>query len=266
MTTAHPHARGDDFSARTLSTGTVGSPPRAWGRRSSPNSWKMPSPGSPPRAWGRRSIEQVSIKGRGGSPPRAWGRLESPVRPVPRSAAHPHARGDDPVSAGRLNDDVRLTPTRVGTTQTTPLSASSTLGSPPRAWGRRARAGYNPKTSPAHPHARGDDADGLVGLVCGGRLTPTRVGTTTSPEPGTVITHGSPPRAWGRRLDVRQRSLERRLTPTRVGTTTPVMTSQYGVSGSPPRAWGRRSWSVRCAVVAAAHPHARGDDAMRMRV
>src|SRR5690606_18547824 len=132
-------------------------------------------------------------------------------------AVHQHARGDDERPALDVIDDIRYTPTRVGTT---------------RPYGRAGRA------NTVHPHARGDDSTVRAGWAsqygtpprawgrrCSGpalhdrtRYTPTRVGTThimlREMQKPTVHPHargddvsravfrlwqlGTPPRAWGR--------------------------------------------------------------------
>ena len=212
-----------------------------------------------------------------GSPPRAWGGLNP--RRVPRlDLAHPHVRGEDHARKAR---------------------ASHADGSPPRAWGGHAtflRGMYDMRLTPtcvgrtsgsapfgrgsaAHPHVRGEDV------------------YLAAPE---SMTNGSPPRAWGGRLVIKDDATGARLTPTCVGRTgsgrrrrpsTPahphVRGEDWGVtlfsgqmSGSPPRAWGGlqddiaelrgerltptcvgRTTSIRgWAGAGAAHPHVRGED------
>src|SRR5580692_12200624 len=111
-----------------------------------------------------------------------------------------------------------------------------------------------------HPHARGDD-----GTVRGASRT----------------THGSPPRAWGRRRRSGPPEPALRFTPTRVGTTQDSTTGIWTINGSPPRAWGRRLASAAAINPdfgspprawgrpagpdprrhgLPVHPHARGDD------
>ncbi len=178
----------------------------------------------------------------------------------------------------------------------------STYGSPPRAWGRAAtrstgrrsrrftptRVGTSRKCvsphrcPPVHPHARGDEGSG-------GGLS--------------VQSYGSPPRAWGRVIEVVDVRREPRFTPTRVGTSPPrpqpvalfpvhphargdeqlTLESAPRVLGSPPRAWGRedlpgvhrprrRFTPTRVGTrpphspsspQPPVHPHARGDEFFR---
>src|SRR5262245_57786418 len=152
-----------------------------------------------------------------GSPPRVWGRR------LPFEESRPH---------------IRFTPTRVGTTAP--------------------RASFAPLV-PVHPHACGDDSLSVSPIVFGrgspprvwgrhrrldflsrpGRFTPTRVGTTYTPNASPIIApvhphacgddfpgrnwslsaSGSPPRVWGRRRRRQDKSGDGRFTPTRVGTT-----------------------------------------------
>jgi len=233
--------------------------------------------GSPPRAWGRPVVgDGLRLAAR--FTPTRVGTTTAHLTSGLTSPVHPHARGDDTSSAGIW---------------------AKASGSPPRAWGRRARSpsSYGPlrftptrvgTTSPGrrarspcavHPHARGDDDRVIRELA--------RLG-------------GSPPRAWGRLRKAKGLTQRERFTPTRVGTTRPRSSSSplspvhphargddvslWGLpieeAGSPPRAWGRRPAHSRAAAVhrftptrvgttsppgtappsATVHPHARGDD------
>ncbi len=199
----------------------------------------------------------MSTRGSPGSPPRAWGRLlgRHRVRAVPRFTpacvgtivgsalpgatitVHPRVRGDD--------------------TQR-PKDIHSSVGSPPRAWGRYpdpvgwgAADRFTPacvgtmacpvagqSANPVHPRVRGDDPP-LTALF--------------------VVHVGSPPRAWGRFRLFTQSGDTVRFTPACVGTMTwyapPFSTATVHprvrgddllkaagdavLTGSPPRAWGR---------------------------
>ena len=135
--------------------------------------------GSPPRAWGRQhAIGEQFLRDR--FTPTCVGKTNPKCPRHRQFAVHPHVRGEDfPQVAG----------------------SRQTVGSPPRAWGRRfkdwrnfVRFRFTPtcvgKTSiplsPAliasvHPHVRGEDASSAVGLT---------------------LVDGSPPRAWGRRCKI----------------------------------------------------------------
>ena len=232
----HPHARGDDSTARSAAKGGAGSPPRAWGRRAllalqhrherfTPTRVGTTPRSAPPApAWavhpharGDDVIRPISKRAASGSPPRAWGRrchqcqgrLRYRFTPTRVGttfgrrpwgtcwAVHPHARGDDS-GITAIDDTFR--------------------GSPPRAWGRRLRPGgtqrdrrftptrvgttclmaYYGSRGSVHPHARGDDVTESVA-------------STTA--------RGSPPRAWGRLVQAFPFIPSLRFTPTRVGTT-----------------------------------------------
>ncbi len=94
---------------------------------------------------------------------------------------------------------------------------------------------------------------------------------------------GSPPRAWGRALQLEIHLGSHRFTPTCVGTRQVASIVYAAMRGSPPRAWGRglglrlgrcaRRFTPTCVgtrnpltvllVIMSVHPHVRGDEAMR---
>ncbi len=233
--------------------------------------------GSPPRAWGglratRASSYQERIT------PACVGRTTRSARTRRSSADHPHVRGEDQVAE--------------------PL-AGLVAGSPPRAWGGRAHQlppRFSFRITPTcvgrtaldvplgavrgdHPHVRGED-----------RGNPAM----------TDANDGSPPRAWGGRIQPKPAHLAGGITPTCVGRTPagPLRASRGGdhphvrgedrappaadarFSGSPPRAWGgprerrhpprRRRITPTCVGRTCAgprsdsrpadHPHVRGED------
>src|SRR5438046_1680554 len=92
-------------------------------------------PGSPPRAWGRREQFQAGKVMARFTPTRV-GTTALALGPRRHRTVHPHARGDDAIARA---------------------AARRRLGSPPRAWGRRAR---------------------WLLTELRRRFTPTRVGTT----------------------------------------------------------------------------------------
>ena len=131
-----------------------------------------------------------------GSPPRAWGQCGS---------------------GGWNGSARRFTPTGVGTMRAGGPRDAPPAGSPPRAWGqcagaerRRCRRRFTPTgvgtiarrappapAPPVHPHGRGDNIAGAVGVP---------------------LVVGSPPRAWGQLLGVCRLVVVQRFTPTGVGT------------------------------------------------
>ena|ERR1035437_7648436 len=139
---------------------------------------------------------------------------------------------------------------------------------------------FSPLHHPSvHPHARGDNLGGSA---------------------PTIISAGSPPRAWGQLHQRGASGRQERFTPTRVGTTclayfsnavesvhphargdnAPLRSKYVAYFGSPPRAWGQpvrlqqrrpsaRFTPTRVGTTASAtlpqtlvpvHPHARGDN------
>ncbi len=276
-TTVHPHVRGEDCFTQRCEVFSVGSPPRAWGRlllfavfssffAVHPHvrgEDKSPAPplvyddGSPPRAWGRLYCQDAPHD-RARFTPTCVGKTLVTASVTFFSAVHPHVRGED------AHGDVRC---------------DSIIGSPPRAWGRRATL----QAENVHP-----------------RFTPTCVGKTFSTCITILLYSGSPPRAWGRPRANSNRGVWRRFTPTCVGKT-PVSLSPTRLTtvhphvrgedrmvrgasvsyrGSPPRAWGRlcspchHASSVRFTPTCVGktgrrderigyhpvHPHVRGED------
>ena len=196
--------------------------------------------GSPPRAWGRRLLGDRAVTTLRFTPT-CVGTARGCRRANRSAPVHPHVRGD-----GQGNE--RLVGGRAG--------------SPPRAWGRRARRvrrqlrrRFTPTCvgtasrcrgrtgrSSVHPHVRGDGCSG-------GSMSARR--------------RGSPPRAWGRRAAADVVVGVRRFTPTCVGTARRDCERLSALSvhphvrgdgrssrrwsssptGSPPRAWGRPRWA-----------------------
>ncbi len=192
--------------------------------------------GSPPRAWGRSELAEIGVAVRRFTPA-CVGTIARSTWTWSRCPVHPRVRGDD-----RVREKL----------------SASTVGSPPRAWGRfpLGRGGqFQPRFTPAcvgtmacmraavtygsvHPRVRGDDREGNI--PCRSEV-------------------GSPPRAWGRFSFNLGLSRGIRFTPACVGTMarprlrerhTPVHPRVRGddasihdtrcaITGSPPRAWGR---------------------------
>ncbi len=170
----HPHVRGDGESPRINPSRRLGSPP-VRGDGDSEGMYAHKPFGSPPRAWGRRWVPNHQDRVPRFTPTcvgtAAVGTYWRAV-----NAVHPHVRGD-----GGLIWTV----------------SSRSIGSPPRAWGRRTSVKRAVPTYRFTPHVRGDG--GILLFVAG-------------------VYDGSPPRAWGRRgLSVLLFRLSR-FTPTCVGT------------------------------------------------
>ena len=194
----------------------LGSPPRVWGRLQDSDKFLACSrftptrvgktiknereaaafSGSPPRMWGRRCEQGADIFSPRFTPTRV-GKTEAFSILARAMAVHPHACGEDA-------DLIRCAP--------------DCLGSPPRVWGRR----YSWR------------------WVCPARrFTPTRVGKTQSivcyrrdmkvhphacgEDPYSAAVRraisGSPPRVWGRQINMACFLFFYRFTPTHVGKT-----------------------------------------------
>ena len=210
----HPHVRGEDVIFSLKGVLADGAPPRAWGGR-------VPGPAH---------LRRVR------STPTCVGRTTPRPHAGPRSAEHPHVRGEDPPQ---------------------PPSWPTTCGAPPRAWGGRTpsvsvcsasrstptcvgRTRYTAGTcrrAAEHPHVRGEDSPLTARCAC---------------------SRGAPPRAWGGRQPRPPHPRRRRSTPTCVGRTRGVCgwdgpppehphvrgEDRFGrpdtnlTTGAPPRAWG----------------------------
>ncbi len=336
--TVHPHVRGDDRALEPPGSRVAGSPPRAWGRLHALERG-TPAVTVHPHVRGDDGVDEVLARVLRGSPPRAWGRRGRCARAPGRDRFTPtcvgttragwtgcsSSHGSPPRAWGRHTHDLfsqaktRFTPTCVGTTTSTnPVTAfmavhphvrgddhapaattGHLLGSPPRAWGRRGiitegrlKTRFTPTCVgttppgrrapgplPVHPHVRGDDLPFA---------------------PYDAVQNGSPPRAWGRRVQPAPEQLVPRFTPTCVGTTARPSSRRSGrpvhphvrgddnrvpmpsglCVGSPPRAWGRRGVGRAASANArftptcvgttlcerrrrrppSVHPHVRGDD------
>ena len=171
--------------------------PHVRGEDSAEKAIGAPPGGSPIRAWGG-PCSPTRRRRRARLTPTCVGRTTSAGRPTRWRSAHPHVRGED---AGEQIEHVAI------------------VGSPPRAWGGQNaldQGGHEARLTPtcvgrtppgwascrrraAHPHVRGEDHS----------ATPPRNGVS-----------GSPPRAWGGRVEQGDELIAYRLTPTCVGRTT----------------------------------------------
>ena len=192
-----------------------------------------------------------------GSPPHAWGQPDTCSRRRRCNRFTPTCVGT--TSIMRLaRTAIAVHPHMRGDNATQVCCAVAQTGSPPHAWGQLPLpspqaevlrftptcVGTTPTkvffliTPPVHPHMRGDNARSLQ----------------ASPAP-----FGSPPHAWGQRLQFPSAWLPMRFTPTCVGTTAkpgsipqrpavhPHMRGdnvsrgqwRFADAGSPPHAWGQ---------------------------
>ena len=254
--------RGEDVTVRPGTKSTAGSPPRAWGGH-----WQGP---------------HAAPAGR--LTPTCVGRTQPPRTRQGTPPAHPHVRGEDS-SWGSARGRSSGSPPRAWGGLQRRLGVELRKRLTPTCVGRTWRGPRGCPRSPAHPHVRGED--------------------TSSAGTGRPRI-GSPPRAWGGRQVRRHRHERRRLTPTCVGRTNSDRTSATGTAahphvrgedefgpdkrnwdgGSPPRAWGGRSgpwtpvdaWRLTPTCVGrtppsyapgpgrTAHPHVRGEDALRLPI
>jgi len=245
----------DTVDHRPLQTG---SPPRVWGKRTIRDSNSSAILGSPPRVWGKRSDcpaccqapavhphacgENTGTQDTDGLFPRFTptrvGKTPGVWFTNAPETVHPHACGENPMPLRPGSPGLRFTPTRVGKTFVAfccfyhfPVhphacgenlsiicASASAHGSPPRVWGKL------------------KDVPIRSGVY---RFTPTRVGKTrlassiqaaTSVHPHACgenewrqivgnVKFGSPPRVWGKLLDIYNEVYQARFTPTRVGKT-----------------------------------------------
>ena len=138
----------------------------------------------------------------------------------------------------------------------------------------------NCRTSPVHPHTRGEyDTTNRVTLRDGGS-PPHAWGIRDKSRGRRCLIAGSPPHAWGIRCAYPHRGGPNRFTPTRVGNTIgnyarlvellrftptrvgntcPPMSSWLPGNGSPPHAWGIPICRRRSSISPSVHPHTRGE-------
>ena len=282
----HPHGRGDDSRSDSISTTGRETPPRAWGRPTTPElplgvAGNTPtgvgtttgfSHGSgrrrkhphgrgddggiqpreaeavetPPRAWGRRSTVRWCCPSSGNTPT-GVGTTQANTGLAVHRQKHPHGRGDD-TSLVTVWTRWPETPPRAWGRPDGLTAIAQITGNTPTGVGTTASAALPPSWPQKHPHGRGDDAH---------RPYPTGAQAET------------PPRAWGRPKDRRAELNARGNTPTGVGTTLENL-SLYWQQGkhphgrgddgetarwstvsaeTPPRAWGRRAHRRRRALL-----------------
>ena len=312
----HPHARGERHITSLNQTWSTGSSPRPWGTPAAGRAAArlvrfIPTPvGNAflrrcrstrgpvhPHARGERSPASASIVVSTGSSPRPWGTpsgvqrhpptprfIPTPVgnaparpRPAPRSAVHPHARGERTQAAGHIIESNGSSPRPWGTLfrvaaqvlprRFIPTPVGNAASRRPRrhcwsvhphARGERMVAHQAPSRSAgSSPRPWGTHEAGAQRLAVD-RFIPTPVGNarpraSRRPIPsvhphargertfqlqGLNNVNGSSPRPWGTLLAPCQPHVSDRFIPTPVG-------------NAPPRCGSRTSSAV--------HPHARGE-------
>ena len=257
----HPHKRGEHGLDVRPRRPVHGSPPQAWGTRSSRPTGRRAGRFTPTSVGNTLRRPAVAAAIRRFTPTSVGNTTTSASCPTAR-AVHPHKRGEHvppaggrgvlvgspPQAWGTRAGEVergragRFTPTSVGNTMPHSVIAAIRSGSPPQAWGTP--KGPRLKSlgrfgSP--PQAWGTPAV-LDFLHVPTRFTPTSVGNTTrcrsrrcrtAVHPHKRGEHrtrrrgegrqlGSPPQAWGTRHPGFDRSGRHRFTPTSVGNTCPA--------------------------------------------
>ena len=239
-TRKHPHGRGEDMVWSFTSLRSMETPPRAWGRPIGDNGQHLGLGNTPTgvgKTWFKGTCGGADRKhphGRGEdiikadertklkeTPPRAWGRPIYSSRPVERSRntptgvgktlaflaglflsrKHPHGRGEDAPSI---------------------TAAVSMRETPPRAWGRPRSAAHRARTRRNTPTGVGKT---LTGSSAGGpsRKHPHGRGEDPTAKKPINMAKETPPRAWGRPLQLGGAVLRRGNTPTGVGCIFPRM-------------------------------------------
>ena len=92
-------------------------------------------------------------------------------------------------------------------------------GSPPLAWGIHRHGEITSVVSWDHPHSHGEYNMFDENSIADARITPTRMGNTTSSPYKRRLFLGSPPLAWGIPTLTPSRRSFSRITPTRMGNT-----------------------------------------------
>jgi len=165
-------------------------------------------------------------------------------------------------------------------------AAFSTIGSPPRAWGRFGSPRLRYELFSVHPHVRGEDAPANVGRQRLERFTPTCVGKIKRPVRGDGRGARFTPtcvgkiggRAVPRRLesvhphvrgeDCASRGSEElccRFTPTCVGKMVEFQQSGLRVPRFTPTCVGKISRALLPNGLRSVHPHVRGEDCLLCR-
>ena len=195
--------------------------------------------GSPPQAWGRLPRALQAVAQRRFTPTGVGTAVSVPVAP-PTTSVHPHRRGDGCVSVKRgmagygsppqawgrqsearpCDDPCRFTPTGVGTAASLSswpraisvhphrrgdgtsrnFASLRSDGSPPQAWGRLEWTASRSEADRFTPTGVGTAITACWCCICV-TVHPHRRGDGASMSVGSSPNNGSPPQAWGRRLD-----------------------------------------------------------------
>ena len=139
-----------------------GSPPQAWGKSRRPDNFHVGLRFTPTGV-GKIEISVPRFAHICGSPPQAWGKCAHLVAKWRRFLVHPHRRGENAedvrlnmknlrftptgvgkiVSLGAIADALTVHPHRRGENHSPITPAISENGSPPQAWGKCCKDGYD---------------------------------------------------------------------------------------------------------------------------
>ncbi len=155
-----------------------GSPPQAWGQRTSTSTLQAILSVHPHRRGDNEHPEVLGKATEDGSPPQGWGQRPSLLRCLRRASVHPTSVGTTTwwLSRSKVNQTVH--PHRCGDNESALCRTKYIGGSPPQVWGQRCKiepADFGEHGSPpqvwgqrgrprqsgqslaVHPHRRGDN-------------------------------------------------------------------------------------------------------------
>ena len=113
---------------------------------------------------------------------------------------------------------------------------------------------------PVHPHTRGEYARSSFRWPTSKRFTPTRVGNTASYTTFQAAADGSPPHAWGIRLEDLPGFFAVPGSPPHAWGIRHIHTAADSAdNGSPPHAWGILHTGASPCLALPVHPHTRGE-------
>ncbi len=153
----HPHAGGENITARRLVWPYNGSPPRGWGKRAPRCRIWCCNFGSPPRGWGKHTAKELVLEHIRFTPTRV-GKTASCPATRPTCAVHPHAGGENVHASIAPMSSLGSPPRGWGKRKAFTLSTGTLYGSPPRGWGKRGLKKAGSSHSTVHPHAGGENS------------------------------------------------------------------------------------------------------------
>ena len=151
---------------------------------------------TPPRAWGRLRCQHIN-GGSAGNTPTGVGKTHGKTNPKTGGKKHPHGRGEDRIEAAQAQLSIETPPRAWGRPRGRSTSAACSRNTPTGV-GKTVTGKSTQNMMEKHPHGRGEDVPYDI-----------RQGAFRE----------TPPRAWGRRHDLRQRGDHGGNTPTGVGKT-----------------------------------------------